>query len=180
MKMRYYITGIAFIVATVGCAKDFKIDMGETAPLFVIEGRISNMRGPYYIRITKSTNVLKMDNDVAHRIDSAEPVMGALVVIADDRGVTDTLIPSKNAGVPRYTYYYRNGVIDSSMGPFFSDYYTNDRGYYETTKLTGQPGHNYQLTVRIGNSAFHASAYMPPVPTLDSAVIKETVVDPHG
>lgn len=181
MKMRYYITGIAFIAATVGCAKDFKIDMEKTAPLYVIEGRVSNLRGPYYIRITKSTNLLQMDNGATRRIDSAEPVKDALVVIADDRGVTDTLIPSKSMSVvPRYTYDYRNGVIDSSLGPFFSNYYTNDRGYYETTKLTGQPGHNYHLTVRIGNSAFHASAYMPPVPTLDSAVIKETVVDPYG
>ena len=180
MNIRYYITGIVFIIATVGCAKSFNLEMEETPPLYVIEGRVSNMRGPYYIRITKSTNLLNIGNNVAYGLDSAEPVKGALVVIADDLGVTDTLKPSTGTGSPRYVYYYSNGVIDSSMAPFHAPFYTNDRGYYETTKLTGQPGHNYHLTVRIGSSTFHASAYMAPVPTLDSAVIKETVVDTYG
>ncbi|HEX6431917.1 MAG TPA: DUF4249 domain-containing protein [Niastella sp.] len=180
MNLRYYITGIVLLIATAGCVKDFKLTPDETAPLYVIEGKISNLGGPYYVRITKSTNLLRLGHQVGNPgIDSAEPVKGALVIIADDRGVTDTLIPGKTAN-SRYYYYYKNGVIDSIMDLTYHYYYTIDRGYYETTKFTGQPGHTYQLTVRIGNEEFHASAYMPPVPMLDSAVIKETTVDPDG
>ena len=179
MNLRYAITGLVLLIATAGCVKDFKLNLEDTAPLYVIEGRISNMRGPYYVRITKSTDLLALSNQ-NYGIDSAEPVKGALVVITDDRGVTDTLIPSKRAGLPRLEYFYHNGVIDSTMRPFYPPYTTEDRGYYETTKLTGSPGHNYQLSVHIGNEEFHAAAYMPPVPTLDSAAIKETVVDPDG
>src|SRR5688572_23506749 len=95
MNIRYYIAGIAFIIATMGCAKSFNLELEDTPPLYVIEGRVSNMRGPYYIRITKSTNLLKIpNNSTAYGLDSAEPVKRALVVIADDMGVTDTLIPS--------------------------------------------------------------------------------------
>jgi hypothetical protein len=180
MNLRYYITGIVLLIATAGCIKDFKLTPDETAPLYVIEGKISNLGGPYYIRITKSTNILGLGHQAGNPgIDSAEPVKGALVIIADELGVTDTLIPGKTAN-SRYYYFYKNGVIDSFMNLTYHYYYTIDRGYYETTKLTGQPGHTYQLTVRIGSEEFHASAYMPPVPTLDSAVIKETTVDPDG
>jgi hypothetical protein len=175
MNLRYYITGIILWIATAGCVKDFNLRPDETAPLYVIVGRISNLGGPYYVRITKSTNLLGKPGT-----DSAEPVKGALVIIADDLGVTDTLIPGKIVGNPRNYYYYDNGVIDSFMDPPYTYNYSINRGYYETTKLTGQPGHTYQLTVRIGPEEFHASAYMPPVPTLDSAVIKETTVDPDG
>jgi hypothetical protein len=180
MNLRYYITGIVLLIATAGCIKDFKLTPDETVPTYVIEGKISNLGGPYYIRITKSTNLLGLGHQAGNPgIDSAEPVKGALVIIADELGVTDTLIPGKTAN-SRYYYFYKNGVIDSFMNLTYHYYYTIDRGYYETTKLTGQPGHTYQLTVRIGNEEFHASAYMPPVSTLDSAVIKETTVDPDG
>ena len=174
MNLRYYITGIALLIATAGCIKDFKLKDGETAPLYVIEGRISNLGGPYYVRITKSTNRLGLGN--------AEPVKGALVIIADDLGVTDTLIPGKIVGNPRNYYYYDydTRVIDSFMDPPYTYNYSINLGYYETTKLTGQPGHNYHLTVHIGNEEFHASAFMPPVTTLDSAVIEEATVDPDG
>ncbi len=177
MNLRYYITGIILLIATAGCIKDFNLNPGETAPLYVIEGRISNLVGPYYIRITRSTNLLGKPGT-----DSAEPVKGALVIIADDLGVTDTLIPGKTVGDPRNFYYYDydTKAIDSLMNPPYTYNYSINRGFYETTKLTGRPGHTYQLTVRIGNEEFHASAYMPPVPTLDSAVIKETTVDPDG
>jgi hypothetical protein len=58
MNLRYYITGIILLIATAGCIKDFKLTPDETAPSYVIEGRISNLGGPYYVRITKSTNLL--------------------------------------------------------------------------------------------------------------------------
>jgi hypothetical protein len=180
MNLRYCITGIVILIATTGCIKDFKLTPDETAPLYVIEGRISNLGGPYYVRITKSTHLLGIANKVNHRADSAEPVKGALVMIADDAGLTDTLIPGRFFGDDRWHYGYDNGVIDSAMHTSVPFHKTIDRGYYETTKLKGRPGHTYHLTVRIDSSVFHASAYMPPVPTLDSAVIKETTIAPDG
>src|SRR5687768_9171182 len=116
MNLRFYITGFVLLVATAGCIKDFNLTPKETTPLYVIEGRISNLRGPYYVRVTKSTHLLRKENKDGHRgIDSSEPVKGALVMITDDLDVTDTLVPARSPEIPRYWYFYKNGVIDSSM-----------------------------------------------------------------
>jgi hypothetical protein len=183
MNLRYYITGFIILIATAGCIKDFQLTPDETTPLYVIEGRVSNLRGPYFVRVTKSSNLLEPGYRYGSGdLDRSEPVKGALVIIADDAGLTDTLVPGKipSSGDLRWYYTYSNGVFDSILYPTHRFEYTIDQGYYETTKLTGRPGHTYQLTVRIGNEEFHASAYMPPVTTLDSAVIKETTIDPDG
>lgn len=182
MNLRFYITGIILLVATAGCVKDFNLTPQETPPLYVIEGRISNLLGPYYVRVTKSTHLFNKENPDGRRgIDSSEPVKGALVMITDDLGITDTLVPARSPSTPRYYYFYKDGVIDSFMPPLsYDSYHTYDRGFYETTKLKGSAGRTYHLTVRIGNESFHAAAYMPPVPTLDSAAIKKVTVDQDG
>jgi hypothetical protein len=178
MKRLTFLTGIIVLLLTAGCTKDFNLNIEKTDPLYVIQGRISNLRGAYFFRITKSTNLFPHSNRI--NPDSAEAVTGAEVIISDDMGIADTLKPANNYNIIRYAYYYRNGKLDSMLEPLqtsYSNKYRGDRGYYQTTKITGQPGHTYKLQVRIGNETFHATAYMPFVPELDSAIIKETNVN---
>ncbi|THU40246.1 DUF4249 domain-containing protein [Niastella caeni] len=177
----YSLTGIMLLLLTAGCTKEFNIELDKTQPLFVIEGRISNLTGPYYVRITKSTNSLGLGGGPYN--DSAEAVTGALVTISDDSGITDTLIPANSYNRYRYFYFYKNGKVDSikeRLPPYYSDKYRGDRGYYETTKITGRPGHTYHLLVRTGNEEFHASAYMPNAPEIDSAALKEATINAKG
>lgn len=151
-------------------------------PLYVIEGRISNLKGPFYVRITKSTSLLGLGDrqDFNSRDSGLEAVTGAQVIISDDMGFSDTLIPAVTKGPLRYSYIYRNGRMDSAQDQHYCALFTSDRGYYQTTKITGIPEHTYQLKVKIGDSVFHASAYMPVVSTLDSAALTETEVNPNG
>lgn len=154
-KRSYFLIGILFLLAA-GCTKDFDIDPGKAAPQYVIEGKISNMRGPYYVRVTKASNRLGSDNPPVSGLDNAEAVTDALVIITDDMGLSDTLraLPQNN--------------------PRWEPFYNRDRGYYGTTRMTGTPGHSYHLQVHIGNNLFRASAYMPAdVPAIDSVVIKD-------
>ena len=178
----YYLIAI-FIVTSTGCVKDTRPDFGESKPLYVLEARISNMQGPYFVRVTRSTNSLGYQPayPTAADADSAEPVKNALVIMTDDRGVADTLISAGSTNRAIVHYINRNGQLDSYTA-FINDlpspWYTADRGYYETTKITGAPGHTYHLTVRIDTSAFQASAYMPDIAPLDSTVLKETSIEP--
>ena len=84
--------------------------------------------------------------------------------------------------LPRWHFTYNAGKVDSVFFNFFPNSVINaKRGYYQTTKIQGKPGHTYQLHVRIGDSTFQASAYMPRVPTLDSvAVVGDTIVNAAG
>jgi hypothetical protein len=171
---------ICVVILLAACTKDYDFKLKDTTPLYVIEGRISDLQGPYYIHITRSTSLLGYPLVTTQDADSFDAVQGAEVIIKDDLGTVDTLIPAADV-LPRMLYLYNNHVMDSDVRAYPSKVYTYKRGYYQTTKIKGMPGHNYQLHVRIGDSTFQASAYMPPVPTLDSVAVKEdTVVDAAG
>ena len=114
---------------------------------------------------------------VTQDADSFDAVLGAEVIITDDMGIIDTLIPAVDR-TPRWHYIYNDKKYDSVFYNFSNGVVTAKRGYYQTTKIKGKPGHTYQLHVRIGDSTFHASAYMPRVPKLDSvALVVDTIVN---
>jgi hypothetical protein len=172
----YHWPVFVLILTAAGCAKDFNLNLDNTTPLYVIEGRISNLEGPYFVRITKTSNQLSLGVR-----DSAEAVTGALVILSDNTGTKDTLIPVDQSRITRYWYILRpDGSLDSMADNFESAFYTRERGYYQTTRIKGTPGHTYHLEVQTGQETFHADAYMPYVPALDSAEIKETAVIPEG
>ncbi|NII26084.1 DUF4249 domain-containing protein [Pseudoflavitalea sp. X16] len=163
MSKCFYLLMSIVLLAT-GCTKDFDIDPGEAAPQYVIDGRISNMQGPYYVRVTKTAKI-GLDTFVTTLwYHNAEAVNDALVIMTDDRGMADTLSPVDHRD-PRYN-------------PIFG----GSRGYYGTTRITGIPGHTYHLQVRIGHEVFQSSAYMPAtVPVIDSVVFKKDLIaDPSG
>src|SRR5450755_4326148 len=100
IKRPYYFICILCLMAA-GCTKDFHIDIVKTKPLYVIDGRISNMQGPYYVRITKATDPIASQVSAPSGLDNAEAVTGAQVIIADDMGIADTLMPADQSE-PRY------------------------------------------------------------------------------
>jgi hypothetical protein len=173
MLTRYFLS-LFILLIMAGCTKetDFKLD--DTEPVIVIDARISDLKGPYYVRVTRSTNKLAtgIPDHWKPSDDTALAVKGALVILSNDMGVSDTLKPSVYRNPPRLTYFMLNGQLDSTMDEYKNPYLTNDLGYYETTKIQGAPGHTYHLKVVVNNKEYQASAYMPFVPALDSAVLK--------
>jgi hypothetical protein len=184
MRIQQYIVSILFVMTITGCTKEFNLDAEATKPLYVIEGRISNMWGPYYVRVTRSTGLVADPDPYSPNRDSAEPVKNALVIITDDTGIKDTLIPGPST-IDRYVYYFRDSsnlsdfTIDSVFTTVGDRATTHERGYYQTTKLKGQPGHTYSLEVHIGDTIFRSSAYMPPLPALEHVELRDTTLSPY-
>ena len=87
-----------------GCQKVINVDLNEAAPHIVIDGLITDKRGPYSITISKSGSYFNQP--------VLTTVSGALVVVTDDNGITDTLkepapgiyLTSRTRGVPGRTY----------------------------------------------------------------------------
>lgn len=87
-----------------GCQKVINVDLNEAAPVIVIDGIISDKRGPYAVRLTKSGSYFNQPD--------LPPVSGAVVIITDDAGITDTLhetaagvyLTTKIKGTPGRTY----------------------------------------------------------------------------
>lgn len=177
--MRLIISGIVFLICVTGCTKDFPLDPDQVKEIYVIEGRISNLKGPYFVRVTRSMGLYLPENWWnGVDIDTATPVTNALVIITDDSGVADTLIPATNK-FEGMTYGYYNGVIDSMYQTGSQVNITRERGFYQTTKLQGAPGGTYRLRVETDGQVFESSASMPSVPVIEHVELRDTTVAPY-
>lgn len=86
------------------CTKEVDLALKGADAMIVIDGNITNEAGPYFIKISKTVN-FSLPNQFP-------PVPGALVIVSDNSGVTDTLSEtiagtyetSKLVGVPGRTY----------------------------------------------------------------------------
>jgi hypothetical protein len=98
------ILSLVALLVFAGCQKVINVDLNEAAPRIVIEGLISDRPGPYTITISKSGSYFNQP--------VLEKVSGALAIITDSNGTTDTLtettsgiyITSKIRGVQGRTY----------------------------------------------------------------------------
>ncbi len=79
-----------FILISAGCEKVINVDLNEAAPRIVIEGLIDDGPGPYYVKVSMSGSYFG-ETDLPG-------VSGAIVVISDNTGITDTL-PERSPGV---------------------------------------------------------------------------------
>jgi len=174
--MRVFIISIIALCSLLitGCTKDFNLKADKNRPQYVIEGRVSDLKGPYYVRITYVSDLDKTGVVPGYDgANKARPVRNAQVIIRDEAGDIDTLIPVLQQSLPVYDYRYNYATkrIDSTSTTDL-DFYRRDTGYYCTTHLRGIAGHTYHLKVVIDKQEFEASAYMPPAPAMDSANLK--------
>lgn len=74
---------LPLLLLTGACTEIIDLDLNETSPRLVIEGRVSDQPGPYYVKISRTLNFDEPNNWPA--------VSHAGVWITDSEGVTDTL-----------------------------------------------------------------------------------------
>ena len=174
--MRKVIILSLILVSFISCVDEYDLDLDKVDSRLVVEGLITNQKGPYYIRLTESHTGMFIE-PIHSDIDSAKGIMNASIIISDNVNQVDTLVPI-DINLAEYDYDYRWGyykfiydnsgnIIDTlylSDPPEFSHY----RGYYKTKHLVGIPGRTYFLRVISDGKEYQASEYMPPVPDIDS------------
>ena len=154
--MKRLIVLFLFIILAAGCVEEFDLKLKDAEPRLVVEGFVSNLPGPYYVRLTKSTPggvTSIVDNSYYNRTDSAEPVKNATVIISDDFNQIDTL-----------KYY----IVDIDDHKYHDIVFSYNSGFYKTSRLKGIAGRTYYLKIIAEGKEYRASAYMPPVPEIDS------------
>ena len=172
MKKTLYIP--LLFIFFISCIQEFDLKLNKLEKLLVVDGLITNGVGPYYVRLTRSSNSLnsviipKGDDIKSWYIDNAEPVTNAVVIISDNLGNNDTLIP-----VPQYyaTWIYfndSNGHKDSVYRPKLENRYCINKGFYRTTHIQGVTGQYYNLSVLVDGKEYHSQCFMPPLPKIDS------------
>ncbi len=169
-----------------GCVEEFDLDFEEKEPRLVVDALITNQPGPYYVRLTQSRNG-HFYNEEFDYYDTAEPVKNATVVISDNHGVTDTLVPSLWENV-HYSYewgYYKllnensEGICDTLFLPDI-DTFSYQNGYYRTTHINGESGNTYFLKIIADAKEYSASCFMPPVPPVDSIKFEHKMSEKDG
>lgn len=81
--MKKYICIILASFFFASCEKVIDLDLNTSSPQMVIEGNISDAPGPYLVKLSKTVNYSDAN--------TYPPVSGALVIVSDNTGITDTL-----------------------------------------------------------------------------------------
>lgn len=170
-----------------GCVEDYDLYRDEIVPRLVVEGLITNKPGPYYIRLTKSQTGSFKEPDYGYT-DAAIAVKDAQIIISDNINQIDTLIPVdvnlNEYTLDRYGYYK---LLYDSIGNIIDTLFLKDppafnytRGFYKTKHLIGIPGRTYFLKISSEGKKYEASAYMPPVPDIDSLKYEKKISEKDG
>ncbi|NDK55742.1 DUF4249 domain-containing protein [Pontibacter fetidus] len=144
---------------------DYELDTAESR--LVVEGLLTDQPGPYKVRLSNTKGYLDEGRTTG--------VNGALVIISDNHGHTDTLKAAGEGlyqtntlqGIPGYTYYFKavvNGKeytaqsympavspLDSLTFEYKAAGHMEDEGYYPIVHF-GDPagkGNNYRWNVYI-------------------------------
>ena len=175
IKMKQLTLFLLSIVFLCSCTEEYNLNLHPETKL-VIDAEITNGRPPYYTHLGMSATI---ESDLNQRVDDA------LVIISDDEGVVDTLIPAFDSVWCHHTIYkaqsgedsivwypiYDNiGVIDSSL---VYDYRLANRCYYQTTKLQGKAGHTYYLKVEWRGHTYTSECTMPSAIKIDTITYRE-------
>jgi hypothetical protein len=162
---------IFFICAA--CTEKYNLDLKDHPQKLVIEGLITDQKGPYFVRLTKSNPEITFpdyqDTISGYRIRKTDTVNALIIAIDVTTGFTDTLVHSPDS------IWYHNSPDDSILRGNVNGGYN---GYYQTTSLKGIAGHLYALQVRWKNIEYHASCFLPSVPKIDSITFKYTQGEP--
>lgn len=93
IKLPAFTILLACLMIFGACERVIDVDLNSAAPRYVIEGVVTNGRGPHQVRITQTKN---FDED-----NNFEGIASAEVSIADDAGNAEIL------------YYTRNGIYET-------------------------------------------------------------------
>lgn len=162
MKKFLLILPLSFLVS---CEEVIDLPLHESDPLIVIEGKITNLPGPYLVRITRTTDF--------YSPGPVPPVTGATVFVSDDKGNSWYFTEKRSGyyyndrftGMPGTTYSllvesggmtYRAMShmpqpvpIDSLDVEYFAGTRFSDPGYYIIMYFTDPPGKGNYYRVRL-------------------------------
>jgi len=171
MKTKSLVWIIVFsCMLLIACTEEYDLNLHPETKL-VIDAEITNGKPPYYTHLGLSGS---LKSDLNQWIDDA------LIIISDDEGVVDTLIPAADSIWTHYTKYTTQSGEDSivwypvydNMGAIDSmliyDHRLATQCYFQTTKLQGKAGHTYYLKAEWRGHTYTAECTMPSAIKIDT------------
>jgi hypothetical protein len=145
---------VLFILLFSACVDEAQLELEDKAPRLVVNGLITNIGGAEkmagnYIQLSWSIPANQYNAQSSY---TSTDIPDAVVIIKDDEGHQETLIP-----------WHR-----LSSSPYII------QGRYYINTIAGKPGHSYELSITLNGKTYTASAYMPPVPEIDTVTYEFT------
>lgn len=167
---------IVLAITIFGCIDEFDLHLPNAEQRLVVDGLITNRPGPYYFQLTLS-KVGDISIPINNSTEDVNTVNNAIVVVSDNTGQIDTL-KYIEWDETEYKYDYLTGwsvkeITDQSGGIIGKIVITdpfeyNKSGFYKTSHLKGISGYTYSLQILYNEKEYKSSAFMPPVPDIDS------------
>lgn len=163
MKYPIFCLCIISCISVIGCTEEYDLQLDDENKL-IINAEITNSDTYNYVWLGVSRNTFIDTSDwKTHIRDERMHDVEATIIISDDCGIIDTLVPAYDS-IMDY-YYEGNQLIDSSY--IYS--YLARQGYYQTTKIKkGKPGHTYYLEVLWNGHSYTSECTMPKAIKIDS------------
>lgn len=183
-RIAYFIISLFFLS---GCIEDYDLKLPDSESRLVVEGLITNQPGPYYIHLTKS-KIGSFTSPDEEYTDNAESIIDAMVIISDDSNQVDTL-KLIDFDIEEYKYDYRFGyfkLLLNEYGELIDTLFLKDpsgfnhRGFYKASRLKGISGHTYFMKIIHNDKIYESSAYMPPLPEIDSIGYLKKIMEKDG
>jgi len=104
MRINIFIT-ILLMLGFISCVDVINLDLPEKDKRLVVEGLITNWDTVYTVKLSKTSKYSFKINDASNEMES-----GAMVIISDDTGISDTL-HEVNAGIYQTIPPYIHGIV---------------------------------------------------------------------
>ncbi|HAS42147.1 MAG TPA: hypothetical protein DCS93_16845 [Microscillaceae bacterium] len=134
----------------ISCEERIDSSLLSGEPVLTINALITDQKGPYYVRITKSSSDLQKEFNIEQGLAISrkfEAINNATVTMNDDQGNIDTL-----------EFWNVNLTENPSLGEWI------DQGIYRTKHLQGVAGRTYTLTVVYEGKVYQSVATIPSSP----------------
>jgi hypothetical protein len=122
--MKYLIIIVSLFTLFTSCEKVIELNVGNVESKLVVEANINNLPGPYTVKLTKSVNF--------NSPNSYPVVSNALVIIADNTGVVDTLTYTTNGN-------YKTNILQGIPGRTYTLTIKENGTIYNATSTMPQP-----------------------------------------
>jgi len=127
------------------CNDEYDFEFEDQTPLLVVEGKITNQPGPYYVRLSESIKEVVDPNNSGSSKPVSKGIDNAQVTLNDDAGNSETL---------RYIGEKPNTFSEGD-------------GWYVIENTTGVVGRTYTLSITWNNKNFTAADKMEAVPEIE-------------
>ena len=131
-KILFMVIFLMVVSGLNSCQKVISIDLNSPSPQLVVEANLSNLPGPYFVKLSKTVN---FDN-----ITDIPAVTGAVVEISDSSGNSETLTELENG-------IYRTGILQGVPGQTYRLTIRTDNRIYESVSSMPYPVSELKISV---------------------------------